>query len=470
LAAVISILPKAIKVLRSLFLYPLARAWCAALVALTATNFAYAQSWSATNPGELSDGTNWSGGAAPNAANATATISTQPTNSGNFTLNNAMTLGTLDYSNAQSRTVSGSGTLTLSTTIDTPTISLTGGDLVISNVVTGSRGLLKTGSGILTLGGTNTYSGNTVIVGGGAVNTGELDGSVITDQGVNSSFGRGNFNLSNFGTLSYTGGSIGTNRTITVGSGGGAVGVANAGTTLTLTSAINGGGDFNKLAPGTIVLNAASTYSGGTAIAGGRLLANNGTGSATGPGQVTVKSGGTLGGPGSVSGPVVVNSGGTLAPGDGIESLSAGSLTFNAGSTFSVEINTSASPSVAADLLSSSGSLSIIDGALLSFANATPGVTVPISTKFTLISYQAGTWNGGTFVGLPDDSQFQIGASTFAINYNDTSAGSNFGGGSAVGNSYLTISAVPEASPILFGALACVGTALYTGYRRLRYR
>ncbi|HEX4416226.1 MAG TPA: autotransporter-associated beta strand repeat-containing protein [Lacipirellulaceae bacterium] len=440
-----------------------------ASIAMATANLSRAQTWSATSPGELSDGTNWSGGVAPNAANATATISTQPTNSGNFTLNSSTTLGTLNYSNTQTRSVSGTGVLTLSLTTDTPTISLTGGDLAISNVVAGTRGLQKTGAGVLTLGTANTYSGNTVVVGGGAVNTGEVDGSVIADQSVNSSFGRGNFNLSSFGAINYTGGNAATNRTITVGTGGGAVGVSNVNTTLTLTNTINGGGDLNKLGAGTLQLNAANTYSGGTAIAGGKLLANNGSGSATGAGQIAVNSSGTLAGSGAVSGPVVVNSGGTLAPGDGIGGLSVGSLTFNASSTLSVEMKTSASLSVAADLLSSTGSLSIINGALISITNSTPGTAVPLGTKFTLISYLAGTWNGGTFVSLPDDSQFTLGANTFAINYNDTSAGSNFGGGAAAGNNYLTLTAVPEASSIFFGALACAGVTLFARLRKLRY-
>jgi fibronectin-binding autotransporter adhesin len=457
-------------VTRSRLSYSARIIFSAVSLALAAGNFAHAQTWSAASPAELSDGTNWSGGVAPNAANATATISTQPTNAGNFTLNSGLTWGTLNYSNSQNRTVSGSGVLTLTLTTDTPTISLTGGNLGISNVIAGTRGLQKTGVGVLTLGTANTYTGSTVVVGGGAVNTGEVDGSAIADQGVNSSFGRGNFNLSSFGAINYTGNTTATNRTVTVGAGGGAVGVSNANTTLTLTNSISGGGDLNKIGAGTLQLTAASTYSGGTAIVGGKLLANNGTGSATGTGQVNVNSTGTLAGSGFISGPVVVNSGGTLAPGDGIGALSVGALTFNSSSTLSVEMKTSASLSAAADLLSSSGSLTIASGAILSLSNSTPGTTVPIGTKFTLISYLAGTWNNGTFTGFADDSQFTIGANTFTINYNDTSAGVNFGGGAAGGNNYLTLTAVPEASSVLLGASACAAAALLAIVRKTHGR
>lgn len=84
---------------------------------------------------------------------------------------------------------------------------------------------------------------------------------------------------------------------------------------------------LTKKGTGTLTLSgSSSTYSGGTVIDGGRLLANNSTGSATGFGDITVNSGGTLGGTGAVS------SGGHHVrqlpfPGASIESLTVGSVT-----------------------------------------------------------------------------------------------------------------------------------------------
>ena len=68
---------------------------------------------------------------------------------------------------------------------------------------------------------------------------------------------------------------------------------------------------------------------------GGSLLFN-GTNTT---GAVTVASGGTLGGTGSVSGAVTVNNGGHVAPGDSIESLGVGALTLIAGSVLDIELD-----------------------------------------------------------------------------------------------------------------------------------
>jgi autotransporter-associated beta strand protein len=84
-------------------------------------------------------------------------------------------------------------------------------------------------------------------------------------------------------------------------------------------------GALTKLGAGTMRLNSANTYSGGTIVSGGSLLANNTNGSATGPGGVVVN-GGIFGGTGTIAGPVVVTSGGTVAPGT---ASSIGRLTLN---------------------------------------------------------------------------------------------------------------------------------------------
>ena len=107
-----------------------------------------------------------------------------------------------------------------------------------------------------------------------------------------------------------------------------------------------------KEGSGVWTLTGDNTWSGGLKITGGTVLANNRFGSATGSGPVNVSSGGTLGGTGQVEGAVTVQSGGAIAPGNGVGSLNIDDrLTMNTGSELQVEIGSSA------DLLSVSGAL-----------------------------------------------------------------------------------------------------------------
>lgn len=124
--------------------------------------------------------------------------------------------------------------------------------------------------------------------------------------------------------------------------------------------------------PGTVVLNAASTYKGGTTVNGGTLQANApvvGANSSTGTGAVAVDSG-VLGGTGQIAptgaNGITVASGASIAPGAaGIGTLTvnlgstAGEATMDDGSFFAFELGAAgaslADPGVS-DLLSLTGS------------------------------------------------------------------------------------------------------------------
>jgi hypothetical protein len=130
-----------------------------------------------------------------------------------------------------------------------------------------------------------------------------------------------------------------------------------------------------------------------------------------------------------VAGAVTVESGASLAPGDlssPIESFDIGALTFSGGA-FAAQLDSGLSASIGADLLNANGDLSIASGSTLSLSDL-GAATLTSGTNYTLISY-AGTWDNGIFDGVADDSTVSVGANSFTVNYDDTTGGSNFGGG-----------------------------------------
>lgn len=99
-----------------------------------------------------------------------------------------------------------------------------------------------------------------------------------------------------------------------------------------------GASTLRKELPGLLNLRGASSYSGGTTVAAGVLRVDNGGGSATGTGSVTVQSGARIEGGGQIAGQVIVNSNATIAPGAAVGDLSIGALQLNAGARTEIEL------------------------------------------------------------------------------------------------------------------------------------
>jgi len=189
----------------------------------------------------------------------------------------------------------------------------------------------------------------------------------------------------------------------------------------------------------------ASNFSGGTSITGGTLVLANSTGSATGSGAVSVAAGGTLAGNGRSSGPLTVS--GSISPGTGgIDTLHTGSLSFTTG-TYAAQIN---STSLSADDVAVTGDLALLGGATLNLSDLGAS-KMAMNSVLTLLSY-SGTYDGGTFTGYANNSQFVLGTNTFKIDY---------GTGT---NSAITLTAVPE--PASLAVVGLAGAALLRRRRR----
>jgi autotransporter-associated beta strand protein len=287
--------------------------------------------------------------------------------------------------------------------------------------ISGTGAVTKNGAGTHTLTGINSYGGGTTVSAGTLQgHTDSLQGAILNNAAV--IFDQG-FNGTYAGTMS-------------------------------------GSGSLTKNGFSVVTLTAANSYAGGTTINAGTLLVNNTSGSGTGSGPVNVV-GGTLGGTGSVSGSVTVQNGAVLSPGASIETLASGSLVFNTGSTLNYELQTNAPLALGADLIDSTGGLNIAAGVTLAMFDLAAGFQLS-GTKYTVIAYN-GAWNGGTFVGLGDDTQFFSLGKQWKVNYNDTTPGANFASEALDNASFVTLTVVPEASSVIAMGLTgfCAAAAVY---------
>ena len=151
-----------------------------------------------------------------------------------------------------------------------------------------------------------------------------------------------------------------------------------------------GGGILGLTKTGSkiLTLTGANTYGGGTIVSGGKLLVNNTADSGTGTGSVTVNSGATLGGTGTIAGAVIVNIGGHLAPGTGpLLKLKVGtSVKMTADSIYDWEFD-----GTNASTVDIQGSLQLDSGWEVALAGSiAPG----FGSKFDLFTYTPGSFTG----------------------------------------------------------------------------
>ncbi|EAZ3268402.1 fibronectin-binding autotransporter adhesin ShdA [Salmonella enterica] len=192
------------------------------------------------------------------------------------------------------------------------------GEGELENTLSGSGSLVKTGTGKLTLGGDNSYSGGTTITGGTltADHADSLGTGVIANSGVfkvgegelkNTLSGSGSLVKTGTGELtlsgdnSYSGGTtiIGGTLTADHADSLGTGAVANSGVLQVgegeLENTLSGSGSLVKTGTGELTLSGDNTYSGGTTITGGTLMADHadslGTGAIANSGVLQVGEG-----------------------------------------------------------------------------------------------------------------------------------------------------------------------------------
>jgi autotransporter-associated beta strand protein len=219
--------------------------------------------------------------------------------------------GSIAVGTAQARITSDADTLTVSGNIalaaggaadqlallanGTSTTLLVSG--TISGGNSGFRTLIKasnggaggTGTGTVILAGANTYAGLT------GVGLGTLQ---IGNGGTSGVLGTDSVELYNNGTLAF-----------------------DRSDACTYAGLISGAGSVTQIGSGTTTLSRANTYTGTTNVNAGTLAISGSLSSSTS--TVTVNSGGTLAGAGTISRPVSIASGGILSPGgDSVGTLS----------------------------------------------------------------------------------------------------------------------------------------------------
>jgi autotransporter-associated beta strand protein len=400
------------------------------------------------------------------AAQATGTVNTikfSGTGAINLTQTGALTLsnGGIIRTGSGSTIISDStvraannGELVLRT--DTAGDTLTINSNIIAN---GNNALTKSGAGTLVLGGSNTYNQTTTIDGG------VLSISSNANLGSQTSGGGVTINNSTLRVTENVGlynGTPGTaNRDITLRNR--ATFDIAATKTLTIAGAVADGwalnnntnhtrGSLVKTGSGTLDFRGIATYVGPTNVEQGTFLFN-GSGSTT---AVSVASGATLGGSGTIGNTVTID-GGQLAPGNSPGTLTINDdVTMNGNSLLTLELNGTSAGSY--DQLAIGGAVPAnftLTGSSVSLALSI-GYSALVGDTFTVID----NITSGSFFGTFDNLNplGLISASGYTLQANDYGAGSND----------LILTVVPEPNVIALAAVGLTALALRARAKRKR--
>ncbi|TEA79319.1 autotransporter domain-containing protein [Allopusillimonas ginsengisoli] len=314
-------------------------------------------------------------------------------------------------------------------------------ELALTGHVAGPGDLTKQGDGTLRLSGANAY-GNTRVEAGTLIgNTSSISGHIANagmvsfDQASDAVFAgdigglggaNGTMTKDGAGTLTLGGTS---SLDWTIAQGGlqteavrftGNAHLDGAATTLSFADAgnavyggvLSGNGQFDFNGTGQLQLTGDSSgFAGTTTFTNGKLIVGDSGGNGALGGSLDVLNGAILGGSGTVgSGAgslITLASGGTLAPGNSIGTLTiAGDLVFEPGSRFEVEVDPQGADS---DRIEVTGDATLNGGSVVHVGNAGD---YKLNSSYTILTA------GGTLTGAFDDVSSNFAFLTPGLSYN----------------------------------------------------
>lgn len=349
------------------------------------------------------------------------------------------------------------GSLTTTAIVNNSTLAFNRSNgLTLGNVISGTGGITQAGAGTTTLSGANSYTGVTKISQGTLSVTTIGDGGAAGGNLGSATNAAGNI-VFDGGTLQYTGLTATTDRSFTINTGKTATIEITANNLTVAGASTSTNGALTKAGSGTLTLSGGNLHTGATTIntgtlaldAAGTIDASSGVVLGT-AGTFDVSAKGAAGyavtsltGSGSVVGSLTVSTQLAIGSSPGIMNF-GGSLTLGSTSTFLAEVTGGSAPSVgSADIGNVAGDLTIDVGSILDLVQLG---TYTAGNKFTLFGYTgtlAGNFNDVSSTVINDGDIFTDAGGEWMIDYNDVSPGAN--GGS--GNSFITVTAVPEAGP-----------------------
>ena len=320
--------------------------------------------------------------------------------------------------------VVGTSTLTVNQSVDTNF-----GSVIEDGAVNQFVALTKSGSGNLTLSGSNTHTGGT------NVNAGTLTLGHATNTLANTGAVNVNGGTLALGTNTDTVGSVTLTSGIISGSGAGRLtgtGSAYDVRSGTISAKLGGTVGLTKTTAGTVTIssdNSSGGYTGATAVNGGTLIIDGNISTSV----TTVASGATIGGSGT-TGALTVQSGGFITPGN-----SAGILTVNGNyaqaGLYTAEIN-GLTPGTQHDQIVVTGAVDITGGTLSTLFTG----SYSLNNILFILTNDSSDLITGTFSGLAQDAIVtSYGGFDWKISYVANSGSSSFTGGNDI-----ALMAIPE--------------------------